>query len=226
MHFNHSSLLTPPRFTPSHPLSKLYVIFLFLQHIESNLCCPYTHRVVINLWESTVLKRTDHSFPGSHELPIALHPWIGAQESRFSPCWSADCPDLVQVFYRRPQRLGVYAHSGPALSGRYCFSLILPNFWLIQPFQLPFHDGTEPWGELWCRYLLCGPSISQYSMHFGHMFISATIHGSKEPSLMRFKRSPHLWIERYEFRVQFGSMFIQQNNRAGELLFHGFLTRL
>ena len=71
--------------------------------------------------------------------------------------------DLGQVLCRQPQLLWAHESNSPASSRRHCFILLLPAFWLLQPFFFLFQDSLCSSGGVWCGYPFRGLALLRHS---------------------------------------------------------------
>lgn len=80
-----------------------------------------------------------------HRLSLAPSLEVGTQESLPTPCCNADWTDLVQVLPRPPQLLCAHGCRSLVTPRTHCFTLVLPDFWSLQPFCPHFHLSL--WNE-------------------------------------------------------------------------------
>lgn len=141
--FPDNSPLSPPRsMQPSLPThTQLYILFIFL-----NPSTSFQLPVYFYMWDHPLgHDQPDTLFLRCHRLSLAPSLEVGTQESLPAPCCNADWIDLVQVLPRPPQLLCAHGCRSLVTPRTHCFTLVLPDFWSLQPFCPHFHRSL--WSE-------------------------------------------------------------------------------
>lgn len=203
-HIHSKSTQTPPRSTPtSLPASTSCSLKKRKLPIESNLYSPYTlgcgaiHGIMVNLPGATFLNKADSSVLLKPPVFIAFLLVVG----------------LVSLFALHARTFAdLSVNRKPYLPDecsnhvrRSYFALILPDFWVLKSFYLPF--GYGPWGALgygvWWRCPICGwhcLCTLMSCVYFNHHPLT------KDTFLMRPESCIHLTVERYRSRGQLDAL--------------------